>query len=308
MKKVDSHNAALRAKEAQEKAERNLEELNSRSWEYGRLCERGFENGRRRRRDHNDPEGEERDSKRKRNRSRARSPDREKRRKSRHRSGDRDRSKTRRHRSHRGEKDRREKDKSSARSDRSSARAKNEHARRGSHEKTSRDSRHHHHDHHHRRSSHVRTKHHTQDHDLHKGREVHNQSEECEEGPTSDSLEAIIGPAPLPRARGRGASGASAMDARFDEGYDPSQDGRPDPDPKDVSNAAIQAYRERQKSKARLRQAGLSEDFIASWEDRDKKDTESIQWKGKGKVREWDRGKVVGGSGETLLKSPWASS
>jgi len=327
VKKVDSHNAALLAKEAQEKAEkakriraeRKMEafqvHIQDRSRDHGRLCEEGYENGRgRRRRDHGGPEGEESDSKRRRNRSRARSPDREKRHRSRHRSGDRDRSKTRRHRSHRGDKDRRERDsdKSSARSDKSSSRAKDERTRRGSHDKSSRDSHHRHRHRHRQSSSHVRTKHHAQDHGLHRRREMHNQSGESSEGPTSDPLEAMIGPAPLSRARGRGASGASAMDARFDEGYDPSQDGRPDPNPKDISDAAIQAYRERQKSKAmsaaRMRQVGLSEDFINSWADRDKKDTESIQWKGKGKVREWDRGKVVGGSGETLLTSPWANS
>lgn len=129
-----------------------------------------------------------------------------------------------------------------------------------------------------------------------------------------DPLDAIIGPAPpppLPRARGRGTtSGASAMDARFSEKYDPSMDVRPDLENSDDWDNAIEAYRDRQKWKTlgaeRLRSAGFDENFITAWENNDTKNTANIKWAKDG-VREWDRGKVVEEeTGEVSVRASWA--
>lgn len=131
------------------------------------------------------------------------------------------------------------------------------------------------------------------------------------EGNSPDPLDAIIGPAPPPRARGRGTtSGSSAMDARFSEQYDPAMDVQPDPDDGDDWDNALEAYRDRQKWKAlgaeRLRSAGFGEDFITAWENNDTKNTANIKWAKDG-VREWDRGKVVEEeTGEVTIKASWA--
>lgn len=129
-----------------------------------------------------------------------------------------------------------------------------------------------------------------------------------------DLIDEIIGPAPPPpptRARGRGTtSGSSAMDARFNEKYDPSMDMQPDSDDGDDWDNAAEAYRDRQKWKKlgaeRLRSAGFEEDFITAWENNDTKNTANIKWAKEG-VREWDRGKVVEEeTGEVSVRASWA--
>ncbi|KAH0607476.1 uncharacterized protein H6S33_002510 [Morchella sextelata] len=128
---------------------------------------------------------------------------------------------------------------------------------------------------------------------------------------STDPLDDIIGPGPAPatRIRGRGTlSGASAMDARFSESYDPSLDVQPDVADGDDWDDALEAYRDRQKWKAlgaeRLRTEGFGEDFIKAWENNDTKNTANIKWSKEG-VREWDRGKVIE-EGEVKVKAIWS--
>ncbi|KAI5846325.1 hypothetical protein DFP73DRAFT_385977 [Morchella snyderi] len=128
---------------------------------------------------------------------------------------------------------------------------------------------------------------------------------------STDPLNDIIGPEPahVTRIRGRGTlSGASAMDARFSENYDPSLDVQPDVADGEDWDDALEAYRDRQKWKAlgaeRLRTEGFGEDFIKAWENNDTKNTANIKWLKEG-VREWDRGKVIE-AGEVKVKAIWA--
>ncbi|GAP91312.1 putative pre-mRNA-splicing factor 38B [Rosellinia necatrix] len=122
----------------------------------------------------------------------------------------------------------------------------------------------------------------------------------------SDPLDDIIGPAPPPKAtvrRGRGLNAAmSGIDSRFAADYDPTVDVTPDPDEAsgggdDDWDGAAEAFLDRQKWKQqgaeRLRSAGFTEDQIRKWEKGDGKDESDVQWNKAGRVREWDRGKVV---------------
>ncbi|KAF8249754.1 hypothetical protein K440DRAFT_621231 [Wilcoxina mikolae CBS 423.85] len=118
----------------------------------------------------------------------------------------------------------------------------------------------------------------------------------------SDPLDEIIGPAPppKPRTRGRGATGQAAMDSRFQSDYDPMMDVRLDSDDQcdfDDFDDALEAYRDRQKWKQqgaeRLRKAGLGEDFIEAWKNNDIKNKANLKWAKKGSTREWDRGKTL---------------
>ncbi|KAJ8121071.1 hypothetical protein ONZ43_g2386 [Nemania bipapillata] len=125
----------------------------------------------------------------------------------------------------------------------------------------------------------------------------------------SDPLEDIIGPAPpsksTVRRRGRGHNAAmSGIDSRFAADYDPTIDVTPDPDDDDDGDDwdnAVEAFRDRQKWKQqgaeRLRSAGFTEDQIRKWEKGDKKDESDVQWNKAGRVREWDRGKVLDADG-----------
>ena len=94
----------------------------------------------------------------------------------------------------------------------------------------------------------------------------------------SDPLESIIGPPPPPpepkvRPRGRGALTAtttSAIDAHFTSNYDPANDAHPDPDLElDDWDQALEALHDRRKwqqqGAERLRAAGFSEDEVAKW-------------------------------------------
>ncbi|TPX14861.1 uncharacterized protein E0L32_004970 [Thyridium curvatum] len=141
----------------------------------------------------------------------------------------------------------------------------------------------------------------------------------------SDPLEDIIGPAPPPAAaaasipRGRGAaSSSSGIDRRFSASYDPKMDVQPyaDPAAADDWDDAVEAFRDRQKWKQqggdRLREAGFSDDQIKKWEkggglgsSAADADWSDFQWTKKGEKREWDRGKTVGGDGETTAEADW---
>ena len=130
----------------------------------------------------------------------------------------------------------------------------------------------------------------------------------------SDPLEEIIGPATQteaePRTRGRGTTGKAAMDSRFLDDYDPALDGQtPIDEDRDDFEDALEAYRDRQKWKQqgaqRLRNAGLSEDFIKAWEDNDTQNPNNIRWTKKGGTREWDRGKVAEDDSSVDLRADW---
>lgn len=124
-----------------------------------------------------------------------------------------------------------------------------------------------------------------------------------------------VGPAQAtaPVKRGRGArNGPSAMDARFNERYDPFMDAQPE----DVSvkgdwDDAVEAFRDRAKWKAlgadRLRSAGFAEAEISKWETSGReKGEEDVVWSKKVEDREWDQGKVIDDAGDTSLKASWA--
>ncbi|KAH8193890.1 hypothetical protein TruAng_011945 [Truncatella angustata] len=116
----------------------------------------------------------------------------------------------------------------------------------------------------------------------------------------SDPLEDLIGPKPPSpvRKRGRGAtSGTSAMDGRFESGYDPKTDvalGHEEED--DDWGSSLEALRAReewkQKGAERLRQAGYTDVEVKKWEKGDQKNEEDVRWTKKGEQREWDRGKT----------------
>ncbi|KAK6070831.1 hypothetical protein SCUP515_08232 [Seiridium cupressi] len=135
------------------------------------------------------------------------------------------------------------------------------------------------------------------DHDLFESRSKEHHSHDSD----SDPLEDIIGPKPPPavRKRGRGAvSGTSAMDSRFESGYDPKGDVALDHDEEDDDwGSALEALRDRQRWKEqgadRLRAAGFTDEQVKKWENGDQKNEEDVRWTKKGEQREWDRGKTV---------------
>lgn len=131
------------------------------------------------------------------------------------------------------------------------------------------------------------------------------------ESQDSDPLDSIIGPPPPPPvpkilARGRGTFASSTtIDAHFSSHYDPAADVRPDPDTEDDWDQALEALRDRQRWKQqgadRLRAAGFTEEEVGKWETGGENREEDVRWRGKGEGREWDRGKVVGEEGvETM--------
>ncbi|UKZ86700.1 uncharacterized protein TrAFT101_002524 [Trichoderma asperellum] len=112
----------------------------------------------------------------------------------------------------------------------------------------------------------------------------------------SDPLEEFIGPAPPPRYRGRGTvGGASGLDRRFSDSYDPSTDILPDDEEANLDDA-VEAFRDRQKLRLiqaeRARAAGIAEHQIQKMNNSQREKTEEdVVWSKAGEKREWDRGK-----------------
>ncbi|KAH8729687.1 hypothetical protein BGZ61DRAFT_446833 [Ilyonectria robusta] len=121
-------------------------------------------------------------------------------------------------------------------------------------------------------------------------------SKQTEEQEADDSdMDDLIGPAPPPKYRGRGAvGGSSGIDRRFSDTYDPKTDVQMDDD-------AFEAFRDRQKLKQnqeqRMRAAGFADDQVQRATSTDEKLADSVQWSKAGEKREWDRGKGVGSDG-----------
>ena len=129
----------------------------------------------------------------------------------------------------------------------------------------------------------------------------------------SDPLEMLVGPLERPgekglrlehppiRSKGRGAyrSAGAAMDAHFSPDYNPGLDLHPDSeldDEKEDWDMALEALRDRQmfkqKQAERLREAGFDDIEIKKWEDNGKeKDITDVKWTARGEAREWDLGK-----------------
>ncbi|KAK5744627.1 hypothetical protein LTR17_002022 [Elasticomyces elasticus] len=139
----------------------------------------------------------------------------------------------------------------------------------------------------------------------------------------SDPLESLIGPRPAPtvRPRGRGAQNAyvsskSTIDARFAPDYDPSADIPPDHDVDgaegddwDMAISAMQARtRFKVSQKERLKAAGFTEEEVGRWETGGKveRDVGDVRWKKKGEGREWDAGKASDEEGRLESKVAWA--
>lgn len=133
---------------------------------------------------------------------------------------------------------------------------------------------------------------------------------------SSDPLASLIGPPPPPsppkiRSRGRGTfASTSGIDNHFSSNYDPSNDIHPNSDSENDWDQALEALRDRQKWKKqgadRLREAGFTEQEVSKWEKGGKKGEEDVVWNGRGEGREWDRGKVVGSEGEEVeTRAEW---
>ncbi|KAH7175479.1 hypothetical protein EDB81DRAFT_874326 [Dactylonectria macrodidyma] len=117
-------------------------------------------------------------------------------------------------------------------------------------------------------------------------------------------LDDLIGPAPPPRYRGRGAvGGSSGIDRRFSETYDPKTDVQMDDDDQSSNwDDAAEAFRDRQMLKQnqaqRLKAAGFADDQIKQATLTDAKTlADSMQWTKAGEKREWDRGKAINAEG-----------
>lgn len=139
----------------------------------------------------------------------------------------------------------------------------------------------------------------------------------------SDPLASIIGPKPPSKtvARGRGANKSSNIDDRFSASYDPKADVNLSPDDADSDDwdMALEALRDRAKWRKsgaeRLRAAGFTEEEVEKWEkgggtgarDDGEKDVRDVKWSKKGEGREWDRGKVVEGD-YVDVKPGWANA
>ncbi|ROT37655.1 hypothetical protein SODALDRAFT_345339 [Sodiomyces alkalinus F11] len=115
----------------------------------------------------------------------------------------------------------------------------------------------------------------------------------------TDPLDDLIGPAPPPhvRVRGRGfQSGASCMDKRFEEDYDPKADVDMEEDNRKGNwDDAVEAFRDRRKwelhQEQRMRAAGFGDEEIARWKKGGERDEKDVRWSKAGEEREWDRGK-----------------
>ncbi|UKZ67788.1 uncharacterized protein TrAtP1_008946 [Trichoderma atroviride] len=114
------------------------------------------------------------------------------------------------------------------------------------------------------------------------------------DGDESDPLEELIGPAPPPKYRGRGTvGGASGLDRRFSDSYDPSTDVLPDDDD------PVEAFRDRQKlrlaQQERMRAAEIAEHQAQKTSNSQREKTEEdVVWSKAGEKRAWDRGKGGG--------------
>ncbi|KAL8972117.1 MAG: hypothetical protein Q9183_000711 [Haloplaca sp. 2 TL-2023] len=117
--------------------------------------------------------------------------------------------------------------------------------------------------------------------------------------------------------RGRGAlHGSSAIDSHFAPNYNPSRDTHAaEPattNESDDWDNALEALRDRERWKAngaeRLRAAGFTDDQIGKWERSGhggEKVEKDVVWKGRGEGREWDRGKVVSEEGISVRPVEW---
>lgn len=125
----------------------------------------------------------------------------------------------------------------------------------------------------------------------------------------SDPLDDLIGPAPPPRYRGRGALGSSGIDRRFSDTYDPRTDVQMDENEGPASgnnwDDAVEAFRDRQKLKQnqeqRLRDAGFADEEIQRASSSKELAEADVRWTKVGEKREWDRGKV---DGEDAFEEP----
>ncbi|KAI9904125.1 hypothetical protein N3K66_000654 [Trichothecium roseum] len=134
-----------------------------------------------------------------------------------------------------------------------------------------------------------------------RGRETNDDGSE----PSDASQDDLIGPAPPPIIRGRGRlAGASGIDRRFSESYDPKADVQMDDDDEGGSGSGsrwdndVEAFRDRQKlrqaQEERLRSAGFDEEQIQrakGGSGQKKWDVDDVKWTKAGEQREWDRGK-----------------
>ncbi|KAK3674360.1 hypothetical protein LTR78_005829 [Recurvomyces mirabilis] len=139
-----------------------------------------------------------------------------------------------------------------------------------------------------------------------------------------DPPEPFLGPAPPTKnlPRGRGAFKPSTIDSRFSSTYDPKTD-LSDPDDLEAEgddwDMALEALRDRMKWRtqgaARLRAAGFTEEEVeraqASRSAGDggkgrEKGVEDVRWAKLGEGREWDRGKVEEGDG-VEIRAAWAT-
>ncbi|KAK5131263.1 hypothetical protein LTR08_001168 [Meristemomyces frigidus] len=131
----------------------------------------------------------------------------------------------------------------------------------------------------------------------------------------SDPLEDLIGPSlpPTVHTRGRGAVSNSTMDARFGPDYDPKADVSVEPEEGDDWDMALEALRDRtkwrQQGAERLKAAGFTDEEVKTWEtgDAGEKDVEDVRWRKRGEEKEWDRGKVMDGTGGAAQKADWVS-
>ncbi|KAK6438704.1 hypothetical protein LTR95_005093 [Oleoguttula sp. CCFEE 5521] len=131
------------------------------------------------------------------------------------------------------------------------------------------------------------------------------------------SVSEPLGPSPpstvRPRGRGAQRKAGSTMDLRFnDPTYDPSADVSLDEDVDDWDEAR-EALRDRAKWRSkgatRLREAGFSETDVKKWEGSGReKDDRDVKWTGKGESREWDRGKVLDKKGRVCVKADWTKA
>lgn len=112
----------------------------------------------------------------------------------------------------------------------------------------------------------------------------------------SDPLDEIIGPAPAPKLRGRGAAGfSSGIDRRFSESYDPKLDVGMDDEQPEASSGwdnAVEEFRDRQKLRAnqeeRLRSAGFTDGQIRMASETDEVLKDDFKWSKSGEKKAWD--------------------
>jgi hypothetical protein len=128
---------------------------------------------------------------------------------------------------------------------------------------------------------------------------------------SSDPLESFLGPLPAkePIPRGRGARKSSAIDRIFRSDYDPASDVQLDLEEEDEWSMAVETFRDRLKwmknGANRLRAAGFTEAEVKKWETGKERTEEDVRWGRKGEKREWDRGKVIDTEGDVQHQAEW---